>query len=68
MTHDDQMPFAHLDLFANPEPRCAQLLLLGASGSMQGRQIAELNEGLLAFKDEMMRTGQRPGAGELRGH
>src|SRR5208283_1562075 len=57
MTHDDQMPFDHPDLVANPEPRCACLLLLDTSGSMQGRPVAELNEGLLAFKDELMADG-----------
>jgi uncharacterized protein YegL len=30
----------------NPEPRCAVLLLLDTSGSMQGRRIDQLNEGL----------------------
>lgn len=30
----------------NPEPRCAVVLLLDTSGSMQGRRIADLNEGL----------------------
>lgn len=30
----------------NPEPRCAVILLLDTSGSMQGRRIDQLNEGL----------------------
>ena len=54
MTIDDQIPFDHPDLVSNPEPRCACLLLLDTSGSMRGRPIAELNEGLVAFKDELM--------------
>ncbi len=41
--------FAELDAIAfadNPEPRCAVVLLLDTSGSMQGRRIDELNAGL----------------------
>jgi len=33
----------------NPEPRCAVALLLDTSGSMQGRRIDELNQGLRAL-------------------
>jgi uncharacterized protein YegL len=53
---DDPTPFApHGDDFVfNPEPRCPCLLLLDSSSSMQGRPIAELNEGLVAFRDELM--------------
>ncbi len=40
----DQTEFAE-----NPEPRCPVVLVLDTSGSMQGRAIAELNEGLRAF-------------------
>src|SRR4051812_39809061 len=54
MSHDDQIPFNHPELVANPEPRCACLLLLDTSGSMGGQPIAELNAGLVAFKDELM--------------
>ena len=42
----DQAEFAD-----NPEPRCPVVLLLDTSGSMQGKPIGELNEGLRAFKD-----------------
>jgi uncharacterized protein YegL len=42
----DQAEFAD-----NPEPRCPVVLLLDTSGSMQGKAIGELNEGLRAFKD-----------------
>ncbi|HZU72692.1 MAG TPA: VWA domain-containing protein [Acidimicrobiales bacterium] len=41
---DDAVEFA-----ANPEPRCACVLLLDVSGSMSGAPIAALNEGLRAF-------------------
>ena len=37
--------FAH-----NPEPRCACVLLLDSSGSMQGGPIAALNEGVVTFR------------------
>lgn len=35
----------------NPEPRCPVVMVLDTSGSMHGRAIAELNEGLRAFKE-----------------
>ena len=48
-------PFGSSNEFAdNPEPRCPCLLLLDTSGSMQGQPIAELNAGLLQFKDELV--------------
>lgn len=55
----DQIPFVLADdNFAdNPEPRCPCLLLLDTSGSMNGRPINELNEGLVQFKDELMADG-----------
>src|SRR5271165_5847460 len=54
MSHDDQIPFDHPELVANPEPRCACLLLLDTSGSMHGAPIAELNTGLVTLRDELM--------------
>jgi uncharacterized protein YegL len=53
MTISDQIPFALPDLVSNPEPRCACLLLLDTSGSMQGQRITELNEGLQTFKQQL---------------
>lgn len=48
-------PFGFADEFLeNAEPRCACVLLLDTSGSMQGRPIAELNEGIQTFKRELM--------------
>ena len=38
-----------VEFAVNPEPRCACVLLLDTSGSMQGAAIAALNEGLRAF-------------------
>ena len=50
----DQIPFGALAGFAdNPEPRCPCLLLLDTSGSMHGKPISELNEGIRIFKDEL---------------
>lgn len=37
----------------NPEQRCACVLLLDTSGSMQGAPVDALNEGLRIFKDEL---------------
>jgi uncharacterized protein YegL len=49
----DQRPFESATFADNPEPRCACLLLLDASGSMGGAPIAELNDGLKAFEEEL---------------
>lgn len=38
-----------VEFATNPEPRCACVLLLDVSGSMGGRPIEALNEGLKAF-------------------
>ena len=54
MTIDDQIPFANPEFASNPEPRCACLLLLDRSGSMNGRPIDELNAGLRVLKQELM--------------
>ena len=49
----EQQPFADAEFAENPEQRCPCLLLLDVSGSMSGRPIAELNEGLAQFRDEL---------------
>jgi uncharacterized protein YegL len=49
-----QIPFSPADLIDNPEPRCPCILLLDTSGSMNGKPIQELNEGLVTFKDELV--------------
>src|SRR5579884_2770142 len=54
MSHDDQIPFDYPELVANPEPRCACLLVLDTSGWMRGQPIAELNAGLVTLRDELM--------------
>jgi uncharacterized protein YegL len=50
----EQKPFGTDDFAENPEPRCPCLLLLDVSGSMAGDPIRELNEGLKAFRDELV--------------
>jgi uncharacterized protein YegL len=42
-----------IEFAENPEPRCACMLLLDTSGSMQGEKIAALNEGIRTFKEEV---------------
>jgi uncharacterized protein YegL len=54
MSDFDQIPFFSAEFAENPEPRCPCLLLLDSSGSMNGKPIQELNEGLKTFKDELM--------------
>lgn len=49
----DQITFGAGGFADNPEPRCPCLLLLDVSGSMRGQPIAELNAGLITFKDEL---------------
>jgi len=49
----EQVPFASTEFAENPEPRCPCILLLDTSGSMSGRPVAELNQGLIAFKEEL---------------
>jgi len=49
----DQVPFGGAEFAENPEPRCPCILLLDTSGSMKGQPIAQLNDGLVAFKEEL---------------
>lgn len=51
----EQQPFGDPEFAENPEQRCPCLLLLDVSGSMSGQPIAELNEGLMQFRDELSR-------------
>jgi uncharacterized protein YegL len=51
----EQIPFFGTDDFAiNPEPRLPCVLLLDVSASMQGRPIAELNEGIRLYRSELL--------------
>lgn len=47
------MQLALTEFADNPEPRCAVVLLLDTSGSMEGDAIAELNDGLRAFEQAL---------------
>lgn len=49
----DQIAFGTNSFADNPEPRVPCVLLLDVSGSMNGTPIAELNEGLIIYKDEL---------------
>jgi uncharacterized protein YegL len=49
----EQEPFSGAEFMNNPEPRCPCLLLLDNSGSMRGRPIDELNQGLALFHDDL---------------
>jgi len=51
--HAAQVPFGTDDFADNPEPRVACLLLVDRSGSMSGEPIRQLNQGLVAFKEEL---------------
>jgi len=53
MTDLEQQPFTDSEFAENSEQRCPCLLLLDVSGSMTGRPIAQLNEGLAAFRDDV---------------
>lgn len=53
MTTLDQVPFGNMEFADNPEPRCACLLLLDTSGSMQGTKIDQLNAGLNEFARQL---------------
>jgi len=48
-----QIPFSAAEFAENPEPRCACLLLLDNSQSMNGAPIAQLNDGLRTFHEEL---------------
>src|SRR3954466_2778331 len=50
----EQIPFGSDSFADNPEPRCPCVLLLDTSGSMSGRPIQELSEGIRTFKQELL--------------
>lgn len=53
----DQIPFGTNSFAENPEPRVPCVLLLDVSGSMAGQPIAELNDGLKTYKEELLADG-----------
>jgi uncharacterized protein YegL len=50
----EQILFGTNDFAVNPEPRLPCVLLLDVSGSMRGSPIAELNSGLVAYRDALV--------------
>lgn len=55
MEQFEQQPFADAEFALNPEQRCPCVLLLDSSASMSGEPIRQLNEALVAFRDELQR-------------
>lgn len=51
--NDDQTTFDQAEFADNAEQRCACVLILDTSGSMQGEAVAQLNEGLATFRREL---------------
>ncbi len=49
-----------IEFAENQEPRCPCVLLLDTSGSMAGKPIAALNEGLKAFKTDILEDPVAP--------
>jgi len=52
------MPVGLPEFAENPETRCPVILLLDVSGSMSGQPIQELNRGLAAFKEDVVKDSQ----------
>lgn len=52
---DTPRPEEAVEFAENPEPRCPCVLLLDTSGSMQDNAVAALNEGLKAFKADLIK-------------
>lgn len=52
------MPAGLPEFAANPENRVPVILLLDTSGSMSGKPIQELNRGIAAFKEDVLKDTQ----------
>ena len=52
------MPVGLPEFAENPENRCPVILLLDTSGSMNGEPIRALNEGITAFKEDVLKDTQ----------
>jgi len=52
------MPVGLPEFVENPENRCPVILLLDTSGSISGKPIQELNQGLAAFKEDVLKDSQ----------
>ena len=53
VTDFDQVSFGDFEFADNPEQRCPCVLVLDTSGSMQGQRIAQLNDGLRTFMEDV---------------
>lgn len=53
MTDYEQQPFGDAEFLDNPQARCPCVLLLDVSGSMSGKPIDQLNEGLRLLQEEI---------------
>ncbi len=52
------MPVGFPEFVENPENRCPVILLLDTSGSMSGQPIQQLNRGIAAFKEDVLKDTQ----------
>lgn len=50
----EQIPFGTDNFADNPEPRCPCVLLLDTSGSMAGKPVQQLNDGIQTFREELL--------------
>lgn len=50
---EQNIGFDVVEFAENPEPRCPCILLLDCSGSMNGKPLQELNNGLKAFQQQL---------------
>lgn len=53
MNDFEQQPFGDAEFLDNPQARCPCVLLLDVSASMSGEPIEQLNQGLLALREEI---------------
>ncbi|HXG10622.1 MAG TPA: VWA domain-containing protein [Gemmataceae bacterium] len=51
----EQLLAGGVEFADNPEPRCPCVLLLDNSKSMRGERIQALNDGLIAYRDELLK-------------
>jgi uncharacterized protein YegL len=49
-----QIPFGAESFADNPDPRCPCVLVLDVSGSMMGQPIAQLNDGIQFFQQDLL--------------
>ena len=52
------MPIGQPEFVENPENRCPVILILDTSGSMAGKPIEELNRGVAALKEDILKDSK----------